>query len=146
MVDYSVVEDAVVHRVRDHFSTELSDSRCKAADIDAVFSAMLEEDSDYGCVLDYGDGRKRPRSPFSHDVWTWQILGMMLVRYRGDAPAHDKQARQVIDKLTHVFDNDKRLGGLVPLVEVTEIGKPEAEAVNDVPMYWIPFSIEVIDK
>ena len=146
MVDYSVIESAVVQRVRQHFNTELSESRCKATDIDAVFAAMVNEDADYGCVLDYSDGRRMPRPPFNSDVWVWQVLGMVLIRYRGDVEAHDMMARQVIDKLVHLFDNDKRLGGLVPLAQITQIGKPEAEAVNEVPMYWIPFSIEVIDK
>lgn len=146
MVGYSQIEAAVVQRILDHFPAELSANRCKSSDIDAVYQAMREEDSDFGCVVDYGDGRRRDRPPFGSDVWVWQVVGFFLIRFRGDSNDQDRKAREVIDKLTTLFTVDKRLNGLVPLIQVTQISQPEPEVINEMPVYWLAFSIEAMDK
>lgn len=146
MVKYSDAEEAVLQKLLTHFSTTLNEDRCKVADIDSVFLAMLEEDEDYGCVIDYSDGRRQTRAPFTGDIWVWGITGFFLLRYRTNAAEHDAMVRNVIDTLPSLFNDDRRLGGIVALVNVTQIGPPEPERINDVPVYWIPFAIEVIDK
>ncbi len=146
MVGYSAIEAAVVQRLLDHFPAELSGTRCKASDVDAVFLGMREEDADYGCVVDFGDGRRRDRPPYGADVWVWQIVGFFLIRFRGDTNDQDTKARQIIDRLTSLFSEDKRLGGLVPLIQIVQVAQPEPEMINEMPMYWMSFSVEALDK
>jgi hypothetical protein len=107
---------------------------------------MQSEDADYGCIIDYGDGQRQRRPTFNADIWVWQIIGFFFVRFRGDQVEQDQKARRVIDRLVTLFSNDKRLGGLVAAINVTQISQPEPEKINEVPLYWIPFSIEAIDK
>ena len=146
MVGYQRIEEAVVGQLLRHFPDHLNTNRCKASDIDAVFLAMRNEDADFGCVIDYGDGRRRDRPPFGSDIWVWQIIGFFLVRFRGDTADQDRKTREVIDRLTTLFNEDKRLNGLVPLIQVTQISQPEPEMINEMPVYWLAFSIEALDK
>lgn len=146
MVGYKAIEAAVVQQFIYHFSDILDNSLCKAADIDGVFQAMGDQDANYGCVLDYAPSRRTDRPPFGSDCWTWGILGFFLIRFRGNAVDADSKARDIIDKLVRVFDSDHRLGGLSPLVRIVEIGQPDPQSINEVPMYWISFRIEAIDK
>jgi hypothetical protein len=143
MVGYSVIESAVVNRFIEHFSVELSETRCKAADVDAVINAMFEENSEFGCLFEYGGGSDEPRKPYKIDVWTWYIDGLFMIQL---SEGIDQKKRNLIDKVTKVFSNDHTLGGVTPRVKMVNVGKAEIADVVDTPFVFIPFLIEAFDR
>lgn len=145
MNGYTAIESAVVTRFIEYFTSELSDTRCKAADIDAVLDAMYDENSEYGCLFEFGGGSDEPRKPFIKDAWAWYVDGLFMIRLSKDI---DQKKRAIIDRLTKVFSSgeDRRLGGLSPKVTMVNIGKAELGDINDVPFFFIPFQIEALDR
>lgn len=146
MVKYSVIETAVRQKFLSVFEDILTEDTCQVTNLDKVYLTMKENEKDYGCVLDYGDGRRQSRPPFGTDIWVWQIVGIFFIRFRGDVAAHDAKARNVIDRLSTMFEADKRLGGLVPVINMMAINAPEEDFINELPVYFIAFNIEAIDK
>jgi hypothetical protein len=48
--------------------------------------------------------------------------------------------------LALIFHDDPRLGGLSPYTRLVDIDTPEPSTINDVPFYWLPFMITVVDR
>ena len=145
-MNYSVVEEAVRSRFVEHYGEDLPDECCVSGDIDQLFTALQEGNYNFGVLLEYGKGSKLKQAPFNGKLWVWVIEGIMVMRYQGDNAAIEQEVRQKIDRLANVFDGHPTLGGLTPLAAVTDIDTPEPALVNEVPFYWLPFTIEVLDK
>jgi hypothetical protein len=143
MKGYSVIEAKVVDAFKAAFQAEMGD-RVSAGDIDRVMTDMLTGEYTYGCLFEFGGGAARSREPFRTPVWTWVIDGMIMIRYT-DSATIEQQLRQVIDKLPGMFD-DHTLGNTTPMVELVRIASAETVTVNDVPFYWLNFTIEALDK
>lgn len=142
-VEYSVVESALITRLIETFS-ELSDTRCRAGDVDGVFNAIFEEGEDYGCLIEFGGGRDAAKSPFDKSMWTWRTDCIFFIRYGEDI---ETKMRAIVDKLAYLTaPGQHTLGGTTPLARLYEIGVPEPGTVNDIPFYWIPFTVEIIGK
>lgn len=141
--DYEVYEDALCAHLITSFPNHLSATRCKSADPDTVLTAIFEENSLYGCVLDFGRGFEDSREPFKTQVWVWQIVGIFFVRFDESVEPH---ARQIISILKRLFENDHTLGGVSPRVRMVGIETPEPTQVNDIPFYFIPFTVEFWDR
>ena len=145
-MNYSVLEEAVRSQFVTHFGADLPDACCVSGDIDKLFMALQEGDQALGVLLEFGKGAKMKQAPFNGKVWVWVINGILILRYQGDNSNIEQDVRQRIDQVANVFDGHATLGGLTPLVAVTDIDTPEPALVNEVPFYWLPFTIEVLDK
>jgi hypothetical protein len=143
MVGYTLIESSVVARFISHYSSELSETRCMAADIDLILQSMFDENSEYGCLFEFGGGSDEPRKPFKIDVWTWYVDGLFMIRLTSGI---DQKKRAIIDKMTKVFSSDHTLGGISPRVRMVNIGKAELGDVGDIPFFFIPFQVEALDR
>ena len=145
MADYLELEDAVVARLRQHFLTELSESRCMSGNIDAVLDGVFSEGADYGCVIEFNGGYLDSNSSFGKDTWVWSMLGIFFIRFT-DPVIVEQNLRQVLGKLKTVFSSDYSLGGLTPRVRIARIESSEPAQINDVPFYWLSFEVQAIDR
>jgi hypothetical protein len=140
---YVELEAAVIAKFIEKFPDELSESRVKAGDLDSVFNAIYSEGEQYGVFLEFNGGREDTRRPYSTPAWMWTIGGVMAIRY---SDTIESDLRTMIDKLKLLFDDDHTLGGLTPRAKFFMIDMPEISKVGDIPYYWLPFQIEVIDR
>ena len=143
---YSDLEEAVRKHIKFQFPDDLEESRIVAGNLDKLFEAMQAENADMGCLLNYENGAVLNDPPFDGRIWLWAISGLILIRYKGDPIAIEEEARQVIDTLSMLFKGSHTLGGITPLAKIAAIKKPDPGKLNDVPFYWIPFLIEVLEK
>ena len=144
MIGYQVLEQAVKERVIAVF--ELNESLCQKGDVDALFQALQQTNSPLGFLLEYGGGQRLQESPFSGKSWQWNMTGFALVRFDGDPAKIEVDARQIVDKVITIFDDKHTLGGLAAIAKVMSIDEPIPSTVNDVPFYWIPFLIDIMEK
>lgn len=146
MVKYSDVEEKIRQKFLQLYQDELTDNSCVVSDIDKLLNEMLEKDLRYGVILEYSGASLQRREPFNGAVWVWRTGGIFFVRYSGDQAETDRVVRDIIDKMPTLFDNDRRLGGLVSLVSLTTIDEPEPGLLNDVPFYALYFGVESLVK
>lgn len=140
---YTSIENALIQRFLVHFEGDLTEDRISAGDPDAVMNAMFQGNKNYGVVLEHGGGREDQDKPFTRPVWIWSIEGVFFIRYGDDV---EERLRYVVDKLSTLFVDDFRLGNTTPMAKFTTIYAPEPATVNDIPFYWLSFSIEALDK
>lgn len=147
MVGYPVLESAIVTAINTQFDSEFDglSSGCVAGKFDELYDNMSKISAKYGCLLEFAGGRLSRDNPFNQPMWSWFITGVFLIRYTDNAVVED-DLRTVLSKLPVVFDSDRRLGGLTPLVSITNIDTPEPIQLGDTPYYWLPFSISVYDR
>lgn len=145
MYDYAVLEAAVIQRLITAIP-DLSDTRCLAGNLDGVLNAMFIENENHGCVVEFLRGQYDPESPFKAPVWVWQILGIYFIRYTGNTVSIETELRNLLPKLAALFHDDHTLGGLSARFRVMEIDTPEPAQINDVPIYWLPFRVDVFDR
>ncbi len=144
MQDYAVVEEALRQRLITHFSNQLSDTRCVAGDIDALLRAIFdEEDTYFGCLLEFGMARELIREPFKAQIWATQIVGIFMIRYSPDV---EDNLRLVLKNLRTLCKDDPRLGGTVDRARVIRIDTPEPVQVEDIGFYFVPFTVEVWER
>lgn len=141
MLAYSSIEAAALEELKTHFSAYLSDTRCQIADIDAIVDAIFSEGSKFGCLIDFRSGSDTPRKPYNKDVWAWEIMGLFLIRF---SETIEVDLREIVSLLPSTFSNNRRLSGLAANVKVSVIDRPEVADINDVPFYFIPFTIDAI--
>jgi hypothetical protein len=154
MQDYLFVENLVVQRLIAHFPDELSESRCKAGKVDQVLEAVFKENANYGCVVDFGGGSDDLDKAFARPQWTWRLVGVFLIRLAAGEDSEDPteqieiNLRRIIDKLPHLFGSpgQETLDRQVGFVRVVSVDVPELGDVNDVPFYFLPFTVTVIDR
>ena len=140
-MSYTDAEAAVVAQFVNHFD-ELNADRCKAGELDAVLQNLFASGERYACILQFGGGIRPHSERFNRMVWEWNIGGIMMIKFNPETIEVD--LRVIVDKLKTVFDADRRLGGTVDLVSLSEIEMAEPAEVNEVPFYWLPFSIAMI--
>jgi len=150
MVGYKAIEAAVVSRFLAYYPNELSATRCKGGDMDAVFDAIFSENKDYGAWFEFGGGKQRQNPAQTKNHWVWTIVGVFAIRFRDDPEVAgddiETKLRNVMNLFPAVFDADRTLGGKTPLVELVDLGSAEPAKVNDLPFYWVPFVIEAFDR
>jgi hypothetical protein len=146
MVGYTMLENAVVEKLITHFSGELSPSRCKPGDMDAVMEAIFTENAYHGCIIEYAGGYESARSPFDKSVWVWSMFCIFVIRYDDGGRDIEAMMRSVVDKLATLLEGDHTLSGVTARARITEINAAEPVTVNEYPFYWLPFTVEVIDR
>ena len=144
MIGYEVIEEAVKQRVISVYA--ITDALCQKGNIDALYEAMQTAGSPFGVLVEYAGGRRLAEPPFNGKSWLWSMNGYLLVRFQGDAQQIEVDARQAIDKLVTLFDASHTLGQITAVARLTDIDIPIPSTINDVPFYWIPFSVEVTEK
>jgi hypothetical protein len=141
-MSYELIEAAVVARMIEHFS-ELDADRCKAGELDAIIHNLFETGERYGCILEYFGAGRASSERFNHEVWRWDIGGIIMIRY--DAETIESDLRTIIDKLKTVFSGSyRRLGG-ADLVTLVEMDQPDVAEINEVRFYWLPFLVSAIE-
>lgn len=147
MIGYPTIEAAVVSAINTHFSTEFDglSSGCVAGKFDELYDEMSKISAKFGCLLEFAGGRMSRDNPFDKTMWSWFITGVFLIRYTDNVAVEDN-LRTVLGKLPAVFDADRRLGGVTPLVSVTNIDTPEPIQLGDTPFYWLPFNVVAYDR
>lgn len=149
--DYKDFEAALLARFQEVFPTQLSPTRCKASDLDGVVAALYgEEGAEYALLVEFNGGQQMNKAPFNKPMWHWFVVGMFFLR-----PNLDEELTALDDKLRNVVlpgfksmfaDGHHTLGGVTPLAEFERIERAEAETINDMPVYILPFTISMIDK
>lgn len=146
MEGYSVVETALVNLINQHFADEFNNQdMCVAGNISTLMDRFATTGGVFGCIIEYGGGRLDRGTPFSKDMWMWQPVGVFLVRFTTEDEV-EANLRKAIDKLSTLFSEDKRLGGLSPLARVTNIESAEPVQLGDMPFYWMPFDVVIYDR
>ena len=140
VVSYTIAEVGVVDAIVAHFS-ELDDTVVAGGDIQKIMSNMIEGSKDYGCYLDFGGGGRPEGEPFSSKLWRWSILGVIIIKYKGDEANIETKLRVIIDKLGTLFKDNPRLGGAVDMVRILRMDQAEPAQIMDMPCYWVPFEI-----
>lgn len=143
---YLDIQQAVVERFVAHFE-ELDTARCQFGNLDGIMSAILEQGHATGCYLQSDGGVEQSRQPGGNArrEWVWNFNGVFMLRYRADVDM-ERLESLVIDRLSQVFYDDPRLGGVTPLARITDIGQPEVAAIGQDVFDFIPFNISVIDR
>lgn len=140
---YTELEDAIRLKIIEHMPDLFNQARCRAGDFDTVFQAMLEENANYGCVLEFFGGMLDNSPPFSKAVWQWRVLGIFMIRY---SPSVEDELRVIIGRLSTLFSDDHTLNRKTPLVRIRAMEAPEPSDSLDVPMYWFPVVIEIYER
>lgn len=145
MVGYKALETAVITHLLSVFPDELTDTTAVSADSDALLREIFNTGATYGCLIDMGNpaGRDQRREPFKERFWSWQMIGVFMIRYNEDI---ETQARDVVDKLATLFQSDHTLGGLTPKASMMMVDAAEPTQINDVAFYLIFFAVEVWDR
>jgi len=139
--EYTPVESALLAQFVAHMPDFLSETRCKAGDLDNVFDFIFSENADYGCLLEFGGGTPWSEPPFKLPVWAWNIYGIFFIRFDSNI---ETKLRSLVDRFITIFDADHTLGGVVPLVRITDIGEADPGEVNDIAFYWLPFTLQAV--
>jgi hypothetical protein len=143
MKGYLALEQKTTDRFYSVFEDILPDGSISAGDIDTVIDNMFHYDLTYGLVFEFGGGRN-DQDTFSRPHWKWVIEAAFLIKYTG--VEIETNMRQLLSRIALVFEGYTTLGGDTPLVRVDVINLPEAVTVDDVPMYWVTFRIDIFDR
>jgi hypothetical protein len=124
---------------------ELSEGRVKGGNLDAVLGAMFEEGEKFGVLIEFAGGGHHHSEVFSKTVFQWRMAGVFFIRFE-DIEAVEEDLRDLLGRLSLIFHDDPRLGGLSPYARLVDIDIPEPSTINDVPFYWLPFMVTVVDR
>ena len=144
MIGYEVIENAVQARVTTVFGLDVS--LCEKGNIDSLYDAMQKQGAKIGFLLEYAGGERVKNPPFNGKSWAWYMNGYAVVRYAGDSDQIEVDARKNIDRITTLFDGSHTLGGSAAVAWIEEIEQPIPSTINDVPFYWIPFVMMILEK
>ena len=144
MIGYERIESAVKERVIATFGVE--PALCQQGDVDALFEEMQNVDAPLGFLLEFAGGTRLKQPPFNGKSWQWRVYGYALLRFQGDAAKIERDARNAMDKIITLFGGSPTLGGLTALATLSEIDQPLPSTINDVPFYWVPFTVDVLEK
>jgi hypothetical protein len=144
MVGYEVIEKAVQSRAMTVF--QLDESLVQIGNIDSLFDTLQTSGAPLGILLEYAGGDRLKAAPFNGKTWAWHMNVYVLVRYQGDNDQIEIDARKNIDKIVTLVDGSHTLCGTAAVAWVEEIDQPIASTINDIPFYWIPFSLLILEK
>lgn len=144
---YTEIENAIVDHIYSHFDDNFVDHKDQvvAGSIDVLLKQLLGESKKYGCLVEFGGGGRTRVEPFKQEIWQWSIICVFMIRYKGDIENIEGDLRTVINRLSTLFRKDHTVGGITPLAKLERIDQAEVTQMNDVPMYWVPFEISVIE-
>lgn len=143
---YREKEQAVIDAIYAAFSEQMDHTdQVVAGDIDTLLTQLFGESKKYGCLLDFGGGSRSFIEPFKKKIWNWSIIGVFMLRYTGEIKEVEDELREIIEILATLFEGDHTLDGKTPWVRIERIDQPEVTQMNDVPMYWLPFEIRVVE-
>jgi len=146
--EYTTKEQAIVDHVFETFETagkmDHKDQVVSAA-IDKVLKQVLGENKNYACIVDFGGGVRTKVEPFTKRIWSWSVIGVILIKYVGKNEEVEVELRETINLLAGLFEGDHTLGGITPLVQIERIDQAEVTQLNDVPFYWLPFQITILE-
>lgn len=146
MKGYSHLENLIVEKLIASTYGKLSTATCVKGDLDALFENMQTADVDEGVLFEFGGGRKLSAPPFNGKAWAWNVDAFYLIRFAGDSGVIEQRVREIADVLPSFLDASRTLGGTAALVSVVAIEKPEPAKINEVPFYWLPITLEVIER
>ena len=144
MIGYERIENAVKERVIATFGVDAT--LCQQGDVDALFEEMQKANAPIGFLLEFAGGTRLKQAPFNGKSWQWRVYGYAIIRYQGDNAKIEDDARLAMDKIITLFDGSHTLGGLAALATLSEIDQPMPSTINDVPFYWVPFTVDVVEK
>ena len=144
MIGYEAIEKAVQARAMALF--QLDETLVQLGNIDALFDAMQTAGAPVGVLLEYAGGDRLKAAPYNGRTWAWHMNVYVLVRYQGDSDQIEIDARKNIDKITTLVDGSHTLGGTAAVAWVEDIDQPVPSTINDIPFYWIPFSMLILEK
>lgn len=147
-LEYSDAEEAVRQRFLTHYAQELNEKSIQAGDIDVVMTEIIEHSAKFGCLLEFAGGRDPGRDSLSftggsspRGRWTWTITGMFFIRF---VPGEiEGDLRGILNKLPTVFDADPRLSGAAVIAKIVRVDTAEPSEVAGIPVYWLPFVVDV---
>jgi hypothetical protein len=144
---YTEIENAIVDAIYSHFDDDFVDDKDQvvAGSIDVLLKQLLGESKKYGCLVEFGGGGRTRVEPFKHPIWQWSIICVFMIRYTGDVQDVEGKLRSVINRLSTLFKQDHTVGGITPRARIERIDQAEVTQMNDVPMYWVPFEISVLE-
>jgi len=146
MEEYDIKEAAVVKKIYNHFQKYVDhEDQVVAGAIDLIFKQLVGEGKKYGCLVEFGGGARTRVEPFKRPIWQWTLICVFIVRFTGELEDVEDELRGIINLLSSLFNDDHTLGGLTPLVRIERIDQPEVIRMNDIPMYWLPFEISVLE-
>lgn len=144
---YTEIENAIVGSIYSHFDDDFVEHKDQvvAGSVDTLLKQLLGESKKYGCLVEFGGGGRTRVEPFKHPIWQWSIICVFMIRYEGDVEEVEGDLRSVINRLSTLFKKDHTVGGITPLAKLERIDQAEVIQMNDVPMYWVPFEISVLE-
>jgi len=144
---YTEIENAIVEAIYSHFDDDFVDDKNQvvAGTIDVLIEQLLGKSKKYGCLVEFGGGGRTRVEPFKHPIWQWSVICVFMIRYTGDVQDVEGNLRLVINRLSTLFKQDHTVGGITPRARIERIDQAEVTQMNDVPMYWVPFEISVLE-
>ena len=146
--EYTAKEQAIV----DHIFGLFEDAgkmdhkdQVVAGAIDVLFAQVLGEQKKYACIIDFGGGVRTKVEPFAKRIWSWAVIGVILIKYTGEVKEMEEELRGTINLLAGLFEGNHTLGGITPLVQIERIDQAEVTQLNDVPFYWLPFQMTILE-
>ena len=146
MSDYIAKEQAVIEYIFANFpKAMIHRDQVQAGDIDTLLEQLFGEERSHAVLLEFGGGARKFVEPFSKKIWAWSILGVYWIRYLGSTAEAEADLREIVVKMANWFEEDHTLGGLTPWVRIERIDQPEVARINDIPFYWLPFEITIVE-
>jgi len=129
---------------------ELNAARCVYGDLDALVEAMVplptDDDTRYGCLLQFANIEHGPAEPFSQDIWQYYLSGILMIRLKS-VDDIESEMLAITDTLRTTFSSKPRgLAGDLALVRILNIERPITSTIVDTPHYFLPFMIRIYDK
>jgi hypothetical protein len=143
---YSIIEQAVIDEMVDHFSDYVDAKTVVGGESDALFEEMFSEDKKYGILIEFGGGGRPGTDVFKGAIWEWALICVFMIRFTGKRKDIEKELKVIVDVLGGLFLKDHTLGGSSQRVQLGRIDPPDVVEVNNIPMYWLPFEVTAWEK
>lgn len=146
--EYTAKEQAIVDHVFEIFEDAGKmdhKDQVVAGAIDILFKQVIGETKKYGCIIDFGGGVRTKVEPFAKRIWSWAVIGVILIRYKGEAKEMEDELREAVNLLAGLFEGNHTLGGITPLVQIERIDQADVTQLNDIPFYWLPFQMTILE-
>lgn len=141
---YVNIENEIKAAAELYFASYLTGDDVVGNDINTVVSAMLQNDSEYGIVLEFVEAIKK--KPESYKVTSWEYRINVLIIYRYNKQTGESQLRSIIDYAQSFLENNIRLNNHVKMAELLRIGTPEPYLIGEAAFYWVPLTVVVWDS
>ena len=57
----------------------------------------------------------------------------------------EDELREAVNLLAGLFEGNHTLGGITPLVQIERIDQADVTQLNDIPFYWLPFQMTILE-